>query len=320
MADWAHEMRGSVAEQPFRRLWGEGDPVIALHPLGLDSASYEPMAGVLAAAGLQTIAVDLPGFGGTPAPAGPLRPAALAAPVIELARTLRRKPMVIGISMGGRTALEAALTAPDAFRGVVAIAPALPWLRFRPLLQAMRAVDPDVARWLPLERVWPLLRWAAGVLETAPVLRDDDLGRAGTRLVYQLSCPAIRRSLLSAARELALDPAYGPRGFWTRLRSLRVPAAFVWGEKDMLVTPGFAHQVATARPDVQQVLFRCLGHGLNGRHHRCLAEAIAPLLQRLGTTATPGGATRRIGRAVLACGQCVVHQGRRPLPAVARAV
>ena len=32
----------------YTREWGEGDPVIALHPLALESSAFEGMAGVLA--------------------------------------------------------------------------------------------------------------------------------------------------------------------------------------------------------------------------------------------------------------------------------
>ena len=112
-----------------RREWGTGQPVIAMHPLGLESSAFEGFGTVLARYGLRTIAVDLPGFGRTPMPEQPLTPAVMAEPVIELARSLEDAPIVLGISMGGRVALEAALQAPDAFRRrhrdrpVLAVAP-----------------------------------------------------------------------------------------------------------------------------------------------------------------------------------------------------
>ena len=210
--------------------------MIALHPLGLDSSGFAGFGSALAARGLRTIAVDLPGFGRSPALETPPTPSALAAPVIELARTLAEPPVVLGISLGARVALEAALDAPEAFRSVIAIAPALPWLRFRSLLLGARLIGPEIADWLPLERAWPVLRWMAGLLESLPFLRDDELAQSAARLVYYFSCPATRASFLATARELALDPAFGPLGLWTRLPALAVPAAFVWGERDFLVS------------------------------------------------------------------------------------
>jgi pimeloyl-ACP methyl ester carboxylesterase len=261
-----------------RREWGAGQPVITMHPLGLESSAFEGFGAVLARAGMQTIAVDLPGFGRTPIPDRPLTPAAMAEPVIELARSLATPPIVLGISMGGRVALEAALLAPEAFRGAVAIAPYLPWLRFRPFLEAARLIDPRVADWMPFERAWPVLRWLAHALETLPYLRDDQLAQAGARLVYFMSCPATRAGFIAAARELALDPAHGAQGLWTRLPDIAVPTAFVWGERDQLVSLRFSHAVARACPDVPQVLLPCTGHWVNGPHHRCLAEAVAGLV------------------------------------------
>lgn len=261
------------------REWGAGQPIIAMHPLGLESSAFEGFGTVLARHGMRTIAVDLPGFGRTPMPERAPTPAAMAEPVIALARSLPVPPVVLGISMGGRVALEAALTAPDAFRGVVAIAPYLPWLRFRLLMAtAGWLIDPRAADWMPFERMWPALRWLARALETLPYLRDDEVAQAGARLVYYLSCPATRAGFIAATREMALDPALGPEGFWTRLARIAVPAAFVWGERDQLVSLRFARAVARSCPGVPQLLLPCVGHWVNGPHHRCLAEAVAGLV------------------------------------------
>jgi pimeloyl-ACP methyl ester carboxylesterase len=250
-----------------------------MHPLGLDSSAFEGFGTVLARRGMRTIAVDLPGFGRTPIPERAPTAAVMAEPVIALARSLPAAPVVLGISMGGRVALEAALAAPDAFRGVIAIAPYLPWLRFRVLTGAAGwFIDPRVAAWMPFEHVWPALRWLARALETLPYLRDDELAQAGARLVYYLSCPATRVGFLAATREMVLDPALGPEGLWTRLAGLAVPAAFVWGERDRLVSLRFARAVARSCPDVPQLLLPCVGHWINGPHHRCLAEAVAGLV------------------------------------------
>jgi CubicO group peptidase (beta-lactamase class C family)/pimeloyl-ACP methyl ester carboxylesterase len=276
---------------PYRREWGRGEPVITLHPLGLESSAFGAFGVALARRGLRTIAVDLPGFGRTPAPQGELTAAALAAPVIALARELETPPVLVGISLGGRVALEAALGAPDAFRSLVAIAPYLPWLRFRPFMQLARLMSPQAAAWLPLERLWPALRWLAGVVESAPYLRDDELAQAGARLIYYFACPATRASFVATARAMALDPAWGPDGLWTRLPGLSVPAAFVWGERDRLVTPRFAHRVARACPAARQLVLPCVAHWWNGPHHRCLAEAVATLLERPLADAGSGLAT-----------------------------
>ena len=42
--------------------WGEGDPVIALHPLALESSAFAGVAQVLERQRLRTLAVDLSVF------------------------------------------------------------------------------------------------------------------------------------------------------------------------------------------------------------------------------------------------------------------
>jgi pimeloyl-ACP methyl ester carboxylesterase len=222
----------------------------------------------------------------------------------------------VGISLGARVALETALGAPDAVRAVVAVAPALPWLRFRFLLRAVRVLDPELAaKWLPFEYAWPLLRWLAASLEELPYLRDDELAQAGARLVYYMSCPATRASFLSAAREMALEPALGRKGFWTHLRSLAVPALFVWGERDRLVSTSFAHRVALTRPEVPQLLLPCVSHWINGPHHRCLAEAMAVVVEELRSAKRREGEAAdrvRIGAADLEIRACIAHGAATP--------
>lgn len=265
-----------------RLVWGKGPTVIALHPLGLDASAFEGFGAVLGQGGLRTVAVDMPGFGRTPYPHEPLTIPRLARPVIGLARELAERgdrPAVIGVSLGGRVALECALEAPELFRSVIAVAPWLPWLRFREPLRFARLLDPAMAERVRLELLWPLLRPLAWTLERAPYLREDELAQAGARLVYYFSCPATRAAFVSAAREMALESAFGPGGFWTRLPGLEVPAAFVWGERDRLVTWRFAERVSRSLPQASQVVLPCVAHALNGSHHRCLARTLAALLR-----------------------------------------
>jgi pimeloyl-ACP methyl ester carboxylesterase len=248
--------------------------LIALHPLALESTAFAGVGRLLAGRGLRTLAVDLPGFGRTPAPEGRLTPARLAAPVVELARSLETPPLLLGFSLGGRVALEAALTAPEAFRAVVLVAPALPWRRGRWALPVARFLDPDFAARVPLERAWPALKRIAETLEAVPSLEHDWLARAAIRVVYYSSCAATRKSFISAARELALDPAFGRGGLWARLPGLQVPAVFLWAGRDRLIPHEHARAVAKVLRGVRQLEVPCSGHFVNGAHFRCLEHAM----------------------------------------------
>lgn len=281
--------------------WGEGDPLIALHPLALESTAFVGLGEELAACGLRTVAVDLPGFGESAAPPERLTPTVLAGPVIALARELPTPPIVLGMSMGGRVALEAALTAPELFRGAVYVAPYLPWRRYRRLLGAAHWLDPGWADRLPLERAWPALKRFARLLDELPAYEHDWVFRAAARFVYYGSCPATRHAFLSAARELALDPADGPRGLWTRLAGLQVPSTFVWGGRDRLIPASHAGDVAAVRADCDHVEVECAAHFVSGPHYRCMRRATT-----LAVLRTLEAARGDVVRGLRIQGTCVV--------------
>ena len=274
--------------------WGEGEPLIALHPLALESTAFGGVARLLAQRGVRTIAADLPGFGRTPGPDAPLTPARMAEPVIELARSLATPPVVLGMSMGGRVALEAVLTEPSAFRGVVLVAPFLPWRRRAWMLSLAQWLSPQAFERVPLEWFWPLLQRISTTLEARPELEHDWLARASVRVAYYLSCPATRAHFISASREMALDPAFGSDGTWTRLELLALPAAFVWGERDALIPGRHAEAVADVLPRAHHVKVACSGHFMNGRHHLCFETAMAAaVLHMIDTPERRSSARRR---------------------------
>jgi pimeloyl-ACP methyl ester carboxylesterase len=261
---------GSLEYEEF----GEGQPLLALHPLALESSAFFGLGKQLASRGIRTLAVDLPGFGRTAAPDGPLTPARLAEPVLELARSLDPKPIILGMSMGGRVALEVALQDPEAVRGVVGVVTYLPWRRRRQLLRMAERIDPSWAERLPLERAWPLLKAVTNRLERLPRLEHDWFTRACVRVAYYSTCATTRTSLLSASRELALDPAFGVGGLWQRLENLAVPAAFVWAGRDGLIPSSHAQSLHEVLPWSHQIEAPCSAHFVNAKHYRCMEHAM----------------------------------------------
>jgi pimeloyl-ACP methyl ester carboxylesterase len=256
--------------------WGKGPPVLALHGLGVESSMFTGLARGVGDLGLRMLAADLPGFGRTPAPDAPLTPPVLAEPVLDLARCLESKVLVMGLSLGARVALEAALLEPDLFRGVVMAAPPLPrrthlWTHFF----ARLLLNPTLAEKIPLELAWPWLKALADRWEkelSGGGAEHDWLARSAKRAIYYFSCPATRRAFVSAARGLALDPPFGPEGVWTRLPQLKVPAAFVWGGRDQFLDKTSIPLVAELLPGAFQIHVPCAGHYDNGPHFRCMEQ------------------------------------------------
>lgn len=266
-------MTGSVEIQ--YQVWGEGPPVLALHGLGLESSSFTGLAQGVVDRGLRMLAADLPGFGKTPAPDAALTPAVLAEPVLDLARRLETKPLVMGMSLGARVALEAALLAPELFRGVVLLAAPLPKRKQRWMLPFARLLSPEIASYVPVERAWFLLKRLADRLEDEldGGAEHDWFLRASKRTIYYMSCPATRWAFVSAARELALDPAFGPESVWTRLEQLNLPAAFIWGDQDRIIRMEDVPLVAKRVPHALQIHVPCAGHFDNGPHFRCIERS-----------------------------------------------
>lgn len=275
--------------------WGKGPPVLALHGLGLESTAFTGLARGVVGMGMRMLAADLPGFGKTPAWGEPLTAAVLAQPVIELARRLESPPLVMGMSLGARVALEAALLAPELFRGVVMMAPPLPRRKHRWGLVFARLLNPGIAERIPVEKAWPWLKKLAdrGEDELEGFAEHDWSVRASKRAIYYISCPATRWAFVSAARELALDPAYGPQGVWTRLEHLAIPAAFVWADKDKLIPMDVIPHTEELLPGAFQLHVPCAGHHENGPHFHCLEHGAVEAVSLVEATARKPRSVRK---------------------------
>ncbi len=223
---------------------GAGPPLVLLHPLGADRRVWAPVLDRLAAR-RDVIALDLPGFGGSPALNGgaPPDPPALARAVADVFEDLGvERPHVAGNSLGGWVALELALARQA--RSVTAIAPAGLWSQ--PLMPKRGVAHALVRATLPL--VGRLLR-----------------GSGGRRLALMGIVAHPERVPLDGALELvrAYATASGFRKVNDAMRSsrfvglerIRVPVTLAWPEHDRLVARP-AHLPATA----YSVVLRGCGH------------------------------------------------------------
>ncbi len=204
---------------------GSGEPLVLLHPLGGDRRVWRPvMAGL--AAHRDVIAVDLPGFGDSPALEGEdTRPAALAAAVSALLRDLDldgRRAHLGGNSLGGWVALEVALAGDAA--SVTALAPAGLWPRALP-------PKPEIARRIA-RAVRPALD---GLVQSARGRRIALLGAvAHPDRVPAEDAAALVEAYAEAPGFTAVNRAMRA-GTFTRLAEVDVPVTLVWPERDRLV-------------------------------------------------------------------------------------
>jgi lipase len=119
---------------------GRPVPVVLLHGL-TDASTCWPTVLPRYAGTRPVVALDARGHGGTPLPDEPFTVAALAADAAEALRALDLGPaLVVGHSMGGVTAEELALAAPELVAGIVLEDPA--WVTAEPSAVDGPGTDP----------------------------------------------------------------------------------------------------------------------------------------------------------------------------------
>jgi pimeloyl-ACP methyl ester carboxylesterase len=243
------------------RWGGAGPAVVLLHAGVCDRRGWRDVGAQLAAAGLDAIAYDRRGFGEVPPAADPFRHVDDLLAVLD-ASSPDAPAWVVGSSMGGGVALDAALEAPDRVAGLVLLAPAV-------------SGDPE-----PSDETYSTATggladaidaaWNAGELEACNRLEvhlwldgpGEPEGRVG-----------------GAARELALamnrivianeqDGADGAGGLDTasRLHEITAPALVACGELDISFKRTRSAELAAALPNAT---FR----SLPGRAHLPYLEA-----------------------------------------------
>ena len=203
---------------------GSGDPLLLVHGLGATGRVWEPVLDRLAAE-RDVIAVDMPGFGASPALPGGLAPTAanLAAAIARFCEQEEiQRPHVAGNSLGGWVALE--LGRAGGAASVTALSPAGLW---RAPLGPHRF---DARRWA--RRLRPLIaallrtRRGRGALLSGTVAHPDRIPAAEGRdlVLGWIDSPAYdaaNREMRAAVFEPSPYPA--------------IPVTVGWGEGDRIV-------------------------------------------------------------------------------------
>ncbi|MEV0622550.1 alpha/beta fold hydrolase [Nonomuraea sp. NPDC050404] len=227
---------------------GTGAPLILIHGIGHHWQGWLPVMNRLAASHT-VIALDLPGFGASPAlpPGIPYTAESLADAVESFcARLAIRDPAVAGNSLGGYIALE--LASRGIVSTAVALSPAGFWSRSELLYcQAVLRATRASARSAPIERLAEnryLRTVAAGLLVAHPSRLDPAALIASTHALVR--APGFEETLESFT---GLMPPAPPKS----------PIVIAWGEHDRLLLRRQA--VRAARWSGQRVkLLKGCGH------------------------------------------------------------
>jgi pimeloyl-ACP methyl ester carboxylesterase len=231
---------------------GSGEPVVLIHGVGSQWQIWKPVIAALGG-GRDVIAIDLPGFGGSPTlPIGVIPDArALASAVAGFLGSLGvDRPVVGGNSLGGWVALE--LAARGRARAVVAVSPA----GFATRLES-------AAGRAQLRASWRSAR-LHGVTESL-LRRPRGRALAYAGLMGRPEQIPVAEAI-AATRNLAASPGFDgtvntiTRDRFTRGDEVGVPVTLVWGTRDMILFPWQAKRALRELPRARLVPLPGAGH------------------------------------------------------------
>lgn len=212
--------------------WGDGPArAVFLHAGVCDSRSWRGVVEHLEGAGQSGpwVAYDRRGFGRTPYTPGPYSHLDDLLAVLDVAAD-DAPVWLVGSSMGGALALDAAVSAPERVAGLVLVGPGVsgrPW---------ELPEDPTVLA------LWDAVETADRAGDLAEVNRLETLiwldGPAGGegRVGGPVRELALAMNLLvNQEQPMEADPTAGPSGVdaWSRLGEIEVPVTVIWGDLDV---------------------------------------------------------------------------------------
>ena len=276
---------------------GEGRDVLLIHGLGSSKASFFDTAAALSRS-YRVHAIDLPGFGSSSKPrTAPYNAAYFAENALGAMDALGiDRAHLVGNSLGGRVAIEMALTAPERVHGVALLCPAVAFIRhgFHPIVRLLRPefglLPHRFGRATIAKQFWSLFADRDMVDPSVADVVVDEFQRiyasAGARLAF-----------LSAARNIYLERPLGRGGFYPRLAALDRPALFVWGSHDKLIPAAFARHVAEWAPAAEHITLDACGHAPQVERPEQTNGLLQRFFARVDALGEPGARRSAVRRA-----------------------
>lgn len=242
--------------------------LVCVHGLGGMSTNWTDLMHLQADRGRRCAAIDLPGFGRSPAdPNGDYTLARHARAVIAFLETQPEPVHLLGNSLGGAISTTVAAVRPDLVRTLTLMAPALPHIKWGkeklPIVLGLAPKAADLLAWAkgnqsPSERVDETLALVYGdIARIAPHRRAEAIAEGEARH----GLPHVWDAFVNSARGLGFGflpwhDAY----LWRRLDQVQAPVLAVFGTKDRLVDSGIASRVARTIDNGTVVVLPGVGH------------------------------------------------------------
>lgn len=224
-----------------------GEPVLLLHGLGSSAESWQAQMPTLATAGFRPIAVDLPGFGESPAPQRWTQQLAAQEAFAVLERLNALPAHVVGISMGGTVALQAALDFPDGVRSLT-------------LVNTFAALRPHSPREMAYFALRMVVVHTVGLEAQGRTVVKHIFPKPGQEALREGLLNDIRRANPRAYR--AAMRALARFDVVNRLGEIRCPALVITGEEDTTIPPAAQAELARGMPHARHVVIPNAGHAI----------------------------------------------------------
>jgi pimeloyl-ACP methyl ester carboxylesterase len=256
--DWSrhmHQVELPGSEVSYVEI-GEGKPIVFVHGI---SGSWQNWLENLPhlSHSHRAIALDLPGFGGSPMPSWSIDMHAYGRLIHDFCEKIGvdRGAALVGNSMGGLIATEAAIVSPDRFDRLVLVSAA-------GLINTWRPRERGIATALAWDTGGPIVARLASTLVRRPGTRLLTF-RSFVRYPNQLRpellweqlnsgvpCPGFSDALRTAIEYDARD----------RLAEIEIPTLLVWGSDDLVIPVAAGHSYARRIPGARLEIFEDTGH------------------------------------------------------------
>jgi pimeloyl-ACP methyl ester carboxylesterase len=237
----------------FGETYGESAPaVLWLHGWARTSSDFAACGSALATAGHASLALDLPGFGASPAPDEPGGARHYAELLEGVLEQLGPGPLVlVGHSFGGRVALCLGVRRPDLVRALV--------LTGAPLLRRDHAGHSPLA--------YRAIRFA----HRLGAIGDERMEKARQKYGsadYRASSGVMRQVLVASVNE----------SYETELETWHQPTTMVWGELDHDVPVAIAERAGDMMPQAKLTVLAGVGHLTPTQAPEALVDATLEVL------------------------------------------
>ncbi|MDQ2967800.1 MAG: alpha/beta hydrolase [Actinomycetota bacterium] len=229
---------------------GQGTPVVLLHAGVTDSRLWEPQLRSFAQSH-SVLRVDLPGFGNSPIETNLVSNRGVIRDAMD-AEGIDRAALV-GVSLGGNTALELALESPERVSALVLVGAGLPDHKWSEEVTSFFAAEEEALERRDLDGAVEanLHTWLAG-----PRRSLDDIDPAMRALVGEMQRHAFEQQKgHDDVRVLHLDPPASER-----FGEVKVPTLVLTGDEDVTDIHLIADRLAAGIPGAERATIAAAAH------------------------------------------------------------